>query len=186
MHFCQWTSHTSKVIYTNEKHSICSQMCKYKAVFHNIYFIRVTIFYCCQIIEKDITPKCSDGEFRFLLPWEKFILCRKVFLLARLNDQVGRGKLDWHRSRLTRSAPLLRLLHMVVGVAVVVVVHLPHLRLGDLLHLVDGDRHPGGARVALLLSPSLLLVVPAVGQLAVRSADVRHSCACLHSTGVGW
>merc|ERR1719270_2347549 len=98
-------------------------------MFHDIYFIRVTFFYCCQIIEKDITPKCSDGEFRFLLPWEKFILGRKVFLLARFYDQVGRGKLDWHRSRLTRSAPLLRLLHMVVGVAVVVVVHLPHLQL---------------------------------------------------------
>jgi len=75
---------------------------------------------------------------------------------------------------------------MVVGVAVVVVVHLPHLRLGDLLHLVDGDRHPGGVRVALLLSPPLLLVVPAVGHLAMRSADVGHPCACSHSTVVGW
>ena len=94
-------------------------------------------------------------------------------LFARLDDQVGRGKLDWHRSRLTRSAPLLRLLHMVVGVAVVVVVHLPLLRLGDLLHLVDGDRHPGGGRLLPVLLPSLI-VVPAVGQLAVWSTDVRH------------
>ena len=186
MHFCQWTSHTSKVIYTKEKHSISSQMCKYKAMFLDIYFIRDTFFYCCQIIEKDITPKCSDGEFRFLLPWEKFILGRRSLLFARLDDQVRRGKLDWHRSRLARSAPQLRLLDMVVGVAVVVVVHLPHLRLGDLLHLVDGDRHPGGVSVALLLSPPLLLVVPAMGQLAVRSTDVRHPCACSHSTGVGW
>ena len=52
--------------------------------------------------------------------------------------------------------------------------------LSDLLHLVDGDGHPGGHRLLLLLLPSLVMV-PAVGQLAVRSAYMRHRVR----TGVG-
>ena len=50
--------------------------------------------------------------------------------------------------------------------------------LRDLLHLVDGDWHPGCGRRLLLPS---LVVVPAVGQLAVRSAYMRHRVR----TGVG-
>ena len=45
--------------------------------------------------------------------------------------------------------------------------------LRHILHLVDGDRHPGGGRLLRVLLPSLI-VVPAVGQLAVWSTDVRH------------
>ena len=55
--------------------------------------------------------------------------------------------------------------------------------LGDLLHLVDGDRHPGGGR---LLPLSSLVVVPAVGQLGVGSTNVRHGVAAKNWGGSSW
>ena len=67
-----------------------------------------------------------------------------------------------------------------VGGAGLAVEAAPCRLLGHLLHLVDGDWHPGGRR--LLLLPSLV-VVPAVGQLRVRSTDVRHRVS---QSELGW
>ena len=53
--------------------------------------------------------------------------------------------------------------------------------LRDLLHLVDGDWHPGCDRRLLLPS---LVVVPAVWELAVRSADVGHPVSVAAETQV--
>ena len=96
-------------------------------------------------------------------------------------DEVGRRQqLDWHSTRNTSTsaggrAPLRLMLALVgrqAGVAVEVVEVVGRL-LGHLLHLVDGDGHPGGRRLLLLLLPSRV-VVPAVGQLGVRSAYMGH------------
>ena len=101
-------------------------------------------------------------------------------MLAGTQDQVGRRQLDWHRPRHTTTAwAPLRLLDLVGGAGLAVEAA-PCRLLGHLLHLVDGDRHPGGRR--LLLLPSLV-VVPAVGQLRVRSTDVRHRVS---QSELGW
>jgi len=99
-------------------------------------------------------------------------------LLPCTQDQVGRRQLDWHCTRHTptsgwRRAPL-RLLDLVGQAGIAVEVGVVGQLLGDLLHLVDGDWHPGGGR---LLSLSSLVVVPAVGQLGVGSTNVRHGVA---------
>ena len=108
-------------------------------------------------------------------------------LASSTQDEVGRcQQLDWHSTRNTSTsaggrAPL-RLLDMVRRQAgITIEVEVVGRLLGDLLHLVDGDGHPGGHRLLLLLLPPLV-VVPAVGQLAVRSAYMGHRVR----TGVGW
>ena len=53
--------------------------------------------------------------------------------------------------------------------------------LGDLLHLVDGDWHPGGGRLL-----SSLVVVSAVRQLGVGSTNVRHGVAAKNWGGSSW
>ena len=101
-------------------------------------------------------------------------------------DEVGRRQeLDWHSTRTSAGGrtPLRLMLALVgrqAGVAVEVVEVVGRL-LGHLLHLVDGDGHPGGHRLLLLLLPSRV-VVPAVGQLRVRTAYMGHRVR----TGVGW
>ena len=53
--------------------------------------------------------------------------------------------------------------------------------LRDLLHLVDGDWHPGGGRLL-----SSLVVVSAVRQLGVGSTNVRHGVAAKNWGGSSW
>ena len=106
-------------------------------------------------------------------------------LASSTQDEVGgRQQLDWHSTRDTTTsaggrAPL-RLLDMVGLAGIAVEVEVVGRLLSDLLHLVDGDGHPGGRRLLLLLLPHLV-VVPTVGQLAVRSAYMGHRV----TTGVG-
>ena len=101
-------------------------------------------------------------------------------LSSSAQDEVGRRQqLDWHSTRNTSTsaggrAPLGLMLDLVrrqAGVAVEVEV--VGRVLGHLLHLVDGDGHPGGHRLLLLLLPSRV-VVPAVWQLRVRTAYMGH------------
>ena len=107
-------------------------------------------------------------------------------MLPCTQDQVGRRQLDWHCTRHTptsggRRAPL-RLLDLVGQAGIAVEVGVVGQLLGDLLHLVDGDWHPGGGRLLpVLLSP--LVVVSAVRQLGVGSTNVRH---CSGGEELGW